>query len=359
MNVSPLMQYQRDLEAPDFHTDPCQTEAMDILQIIYQQLCQRAKSPWRRMMKRRYVIKGLYLWGGVGTGKSYLMNTFFNCLPFSQKMRLHFHEFMRQVHHDLQQLQGHKNPLEQIAKTWAKKTLVLCFDEFFVKDIADAMLLGKLLTALFAQGVCLVATSNRIPEDLYKNGLQRQRFLPAIAVLLKHVSVLHVDNQIDYRLQKSKPASVYFSPLDNFSEQAMMQNFHYYANGAVSAGQAIIINKRKIETVRTTSEVVWCNFSALCQIALGSDDYLQLAEQYPIIMLSNVPTFQGQINNAAVRFINLIDVLYDKHSLLIISMAVPIEQLYQDEKWAFEFERTKSRLLEMTSEQYRIDCEQR
>jgi cell division protein ZapE len=354
MSDSPKQQYQHDLRDPHFHEDPCQAAAIEALDSIYQQLSQQARlaNSWQKIFYRRKLIKGLYLWGGVGTGKSYLMNTFFNCLPFSQKIRLHFHEFMRAVHHDLTAFQGHKNPLELIAKNWAKKTLVLCFDEFFVKDIADAMLLGKLLAALFTEGVCLVATSNRKPEDLYLRGLQRERFLPAIKILQENVTVLQVDNNIDYRLEKIKPADVYFSPLDSGTEKLMMQSFHFYADNDVTLGKELLINKRAVSTIRASAQVVWFAFSALCETALGSDDYLQIAERYSVILLSDVPVFKGNVYNAAVRFINLIDVLYDKHSLLIMSAAVPIQQLYQDKEWAFEFERTKSRLLEMTSHEY-------
>lgn len=358
MSLSPQQQYEHDLHDPHFHADPQQAQAIEHLQTLYEQLTRQAKqqNSWRSILHKRKMIKGLYMWGGVGTGKSYLMNTFYNCLAFKQKKRLHFHEFMRQVHHDLARLQGEKNPLVIIAKQWAKQCYVLCFDEFFVKDIADAMLLGNLLTALFAEGVCLVATSNRKPEDLYERGLQRQRFLPAIKILLRYVRVIKVDNDIDYRLQRRQPAEVFFTPLNHQTEQLMLQCFHYYAGNNMKTHREISVNGRLIPSLRVGTDIVWFTFSALCEQALGTEDYLQLAEQFSVIMVSDIPAFSGNKHDATVRFINLIDVLYDNHSLLIVSAATSIDKLYQDKEWAFEFERTKSRLLEMSSQQYITDC---
>ena len=361
MSLTPELQYQHDLQDPGFHDDAYQAEAICALQELYKKLMQQAKRQTgiQKLFNKRKVIKGLYLWGGVGTGKSYLMNTFYNCLTFSQKKRLHFHEFMRQVHHDLTQFQGEKNPLDIIAKNWAKQCYVLCFDEFYVKDIADAMLLGNLLTALFKQGVCLVATSNREPNDLYERGLQRQRFLPAIKILIRHVKILKVDNDVDYRLQSIKPADVYFTPLNEHAKQQMLQSFHYYADNNMHSDRAISINQRNIPSVRVAKQIVWFHFSALCEQALGSEDYLQLAETFPIIMVSDIPAFKGNKHDSAVRFINLIDVLYDKHTLLIVSAQTSIQAIYHDQQWAFEFERTKSRLLEMSSEEYINECQQK
>lgn len=359
MNLTPEQQYQHDLQDPSFHDDPSQANAICALQRLYQQLMRQAhrQTGLQKLFNKRKAIKGLYLWGGVGTGKSYLMNTFYNCLTFSQKKRLHFHEFMRQVHYDLAQLQGAKNPLDIVAKNWAKQCYVLCFDEFYVKDIADAMLLGNLLIALFKQGVCLVATSNRQPNDLYERGLQRERFLPAIKILIRNVKILKVDNAVDYRLEHIKPADVYFTPLAEQADQQMLQCFHYYAGNNMRSLRDIKINRRDIPSLRVAKQIVWFDFSALCEQALGSGDYLELAKKFAIIMISDIPALKGNKHNSVVRFINLIDVLYDKHSLLIASAQTSIQNLYQDQQWAFEFERTKSRLLEMSSEQYINECE--
>lgn len=359
MRLSPSQQYQADLADPSFHSDPCQAEAMTKLDDIYRKLClqQQKKQRWLLGSGKNKAVKGLYMWGGVGTGKSYLMNTFFNCLPFENKLRLHFHEFMRQVHHELTEIQGTKNPLQVLAKRWAKKTAVLCFDEFFVKDIADAMILGNLFSALFERGLCLVTTSNRIPSELYKNGLQRDRFLPAIEIIKQHVDVLHVDNNIDYRLEKIKPADVYFTPLTEQATQQLMQAFHYYAGNDVTPEHMLMINKRDIIATRCSDTVAWFEFSTLCEQPLGSEDYLALAEKFAVIIIANIPKFNHYKNDAAVRFINLIDVLYDKHTLLIVSAASPSKTLYQGDKWAFEFQRTESRLMEMQSEAYIDDCD--
>lgn len=358
MSLSPLQQYQHDLLDVNFFADPEQAVAIAKLDDIYRQLCQQAaKNSLQRFLGRGKFIKGLYLWGGVGTGKSYLMNTFFNCLPFKQKVRMHFHEFMRQVHRDLKQLQGSKNPLQLVAKAWSKRCYVLCFDEFFVRDIADAMLLGNLLTALFERNVCLVATSNREPDDLYKSGLQRQRFIPAIRILQQHVDVIHVDNNIDYRLHKSKPAAVYFSPLNQQAEQLMMQSFHYYAGNDAVSHALLIINQRSVQTFFLAKYVAWFRFTDLCATALGSEDYLQIAEKYPIIMLSEIPQFEKKHNDSTVRFINFIDVIYDKHRLLIASAATVMDEIYLGEQWSFEFQRTISRLQEMSTEQYISHCD--
>ena len=361
MNISPLAQYQHDLTDPDFYTDPSQAAAIIELDKIYQQLSKQAQQQngvWKLFYKHK-LVKGCYLWGDVGTGKSYLMNTFFHCLPFKQKVRLHFHEFMHCIHAELKALQGEKNPLQLIAKRWVKQKFVLCFDEFFVKDIADAMLLGNILKYFFAEGICLVATSNVIPEDLYKNGLQRQRFLPAIKILQQHVQVLHVDNSIDYRLQHIQPAGVYFSPLEQQAEQQMMHSFHYYAaDDDVAGHDSLLINQRQLQPIRRAEKVVWFDFPMLCETARSSDDYLQIAHQFPVVMLSNVPVISASKPDVLVRFINLIDVLYDRHILLIMSVATDIESLYKGDKWRFEFKRTCSRLQEMQSEQYNSEINQ-
>ena len=354
MKLSPTAQYQQDLMDPDFQPDPYQAAAIEVLDKIYWQLCEEAQHRNRKLnfFYKRKVIQGCYLWGDVGTGKSYLMNTFFHCLPFKQKIRLHFHEFMHCIHAELKALQGKKNPLKLIAKRWAKQTLVLCFDEFFVKDIADAMLLGNLLQYFIAEGICLVATSNVQPKDLYKNGLQRERFLPAIKILQHTLDVLRVDNNVDYRLQHIKPAHVYFSPLNEQAEQQMMHSYHYYAAEDVAGHEPLQINHRLIEPIRRAVKVIWFDFATLCETARSSDDYLQLAQQFTIVMLSNVPIISASKPDVIVRFINLIDVLYDQHNLLIMSAAAPIEQLYSGKEWGFEFKRTCSRLQEMQSEQY-------
>ncbi len=359
MSLSLKEQYKQDLLAPDFVADTMQEHAIDYLDNLQQQLIAftEKQTSWRKRLSKRKMILGLYMWGGLGTGKSYLMNTFFHSLPFEQKIRLHFHEFMHKVYEQLKEVQGKKDPLKLIAKQWASQAYVICFDEFFVKDIGDAMLLGNLLTALFEQGVCLVATSNVEPSNLYKNGLQRSRFLPAIKALIQHVTVLKVDSDIDYRVQHVKLADVFFSPADEYAQQMMMQSFHYYAREDMASQEPILVNKRRLETIRHDPGAIWFDFSQLCETARSSDDYLQIAQQYPIILLSNVPQMGDRQNNALVRFLNLIDILYDQHVMLVMSLAESIDQLYQGEGRALEFKRTISRLQEMQSQQYLDECE--
>ena len=358
MKLSPVKQYQQDLIDPTFHSDPQQAAAIKALDNLYRQLNTQVqrKNSWLRFIYKHKLIRGCYMYGAVGTGKTYLMNTFFQCLPFAKKTRLHFHEFMNCIHTELKALQGEKNPLQLVAKRWAKQTYVLCFDEFFVKDIVDAMLLGKLFSHFFTAGICIVATSNVKPENLYKNGLQRERFLPAIKILQQHLLIIQVDNKIDYRLQQIKPADVYFTPLGKLAQEKMMQSFHYYAGDDRANDNVLEINQRRLKLIRRAKQVVWFDFKMLCETARSSDDYLQIAHQFPVLMLSNMPVIVAAKADVIVRFINLIDILYDQHVLLIVTAAAVITKLYAGEQWAFEFKRTCSRLQEMQSEQYISQC---
>jgi cell division protein ZapE len=309
-------------------------------------------------MQPKQNIKGCYLWGGVGTGKSYLMSTFFQALPFTNKMRLHFHEFMRAIHRELQQLKGKADPLKIIAKKWGVNA-VLCFDEFYVNDIADAMLLQNLLTALFKEGVILVVTSNLAPENLYQYGLQRERFLPCIHLLQKKLQILNVDNQIDYRRLHFKPAAVFFVPDNQQAQQDMHNAFEYYAGAEVCEYEPVTINRRLFNAIKHTAQVIWFNFAELCVKARGTEDYLAIAEQYPIICLSHIPQMTEADRNALIRFIHLIDVLYERHCLFMATSQVTVAELYQGTKGDFEFKRTQSRLMEMQSQVYLDKWEQR
>lgn len=358
--LSPSQHYQQDLLAPDFMADPTQAAAIQLLDDLYYQLMDRAKKSthwYRKLFYKSNSIKGLYLWGGVGTGKTYLMNTFFNSLTFPQKKRFHFHEFMQQVHTRLRELQGKADPLKLVAKEWAKNVFVLCFDEFFVKDIADAMLMGNLLKALFDEGVCLVATSNVQPQNLYQNGLQRERFLPTIQILTENVTILQVDNQVDYRIKHIKPADIFFIPNDDYAKRMMMQSFHYYAQADIAGHAALVINNRTIEVIREAEKVIWFSFSALCETATSADDYLIIANRYPAVMVSDIPIFHEKHLDVLIRFINFIDVMYDQHRLVILSLAVNLEKIYQGTAWSFEFKRTISRLQEMQGQNYIDACQ--
>lgn len=310
-----------------------------------------------KVAKRIGVIKpklvtGIYLWGGVGRGKTYLMDIFYKQLPFQKKKRLHFHRFMHYVHQELQQLQGHENPLDLIAKKIAQQALVLCFDEFFVNEITDAMILARLLEALFKQGVTLVATSNIVPDELYKNGFQRQKFLPAIALIKQHTQVFHLDNHIDYRLRLLEKAEVYHYPLDQAAHEVLKNNFLMLAQVDVIHKKQILVEERPFLTIGEDNGVLWCDFKVMCKEARSQNDYIELATLYHTVLISNVYQLTESHDEEVRRFINLIDIFYEHNVKLIISAQSSVLDLYQGKKLAFEFQRTISRLIEMQSTSY-------
>ena len=297
-------------------------------------------------------VRGLYLWGGVGRGKTMLMDLFFESLPFQERERRHFHRFMHDVHGELGKLKAHTHPLELVAHRIANRTRVICFDEFFVADIADAMILGTLFDGLFRRGVTLVATSNMPPKELYRQGLQRQRFLPAIKLFERHTEVLHLDGVVDYRLRQLRKASIY---VDSHAPDAHHQLETTFTAVAGETGQAdgtLIIEHRRVRTVRQTDDVAWLTFHDLCEGARSHVDYMELASWFHTLIVSDVPCFDETSENAARRFIALVDVLYDHRVNLIVSAAAPPAQLYRGAKLKAEFQRTASRLIEMQSEAY-------
>jgi cell division protein ZapE len=302
--------------------------------------------------KTRRLERGLYFWGGVGRGKTYLMDLFFHSLPFKSKQRSHFHHFMQSVHEQLKKLPEQPNPLDIIADRIAAKTRVLCFDEFFVSDIADAMLLGTLLTNLFARGVSLVATSNIPPDKLYKDGLQRARFLPAIKALKEHTEVLNVDGGTDYRLRLLERATTWFDANNPETRAELAKLFDACAGEAGESGVAFILNHRKVQAERRASDVIWFTFKQACDGPRGQADYIELARCYHTVLLSDIPVLDGQQDNQTRRFISLVDEFYDRGVKLIVSGFAPLGSTYQGTAFAFEFERTKSRLIEMQSKEY-------
>ncbi len=362
--TTPLEKYQRDLERLDFSYDPAQEMAVKKLQDLYERLIQaESKKPKRGSLakiaskvarKRKPVTpeKGLYFWGGVGRGKTYLMDTFFESLPFERKMRVHFHRFMQKVHQELKALKGEKNPLELVADRFSSQARIICFDEFFVTDIGDAMILGTLMEALFARGVSLVCTSNIVPDGLYKDGLQRQRFLPAIALLNLHTEVVNVDGGTDYRLRSLEQAALYHFPL---GEKAMASLEACYRNLALeegSHGTGLEVNGRKLSAIKRADDVVWFDFRELCDGPRSQNDYIELAREFHAVLVSNVPVLRSDVEDQARRFINLVDEFYDRRVKMIISAEAPIHELYQGARLRFEFDRTESRLLEMQSHEY-------
>ena len=357
-DTSPLAKYQHKLETGEFHEDAAQAQVVALLDDLYLRLM-RANKPegikglFARLTKNNAEPQiGLYLWGGVGRGKTMLMDLFYDCLPETRRMRMHFHRFMRRVHDGLNEWAGTADPLRKVAATIAAEGDVLCFDEFFVSDIGDAMILAEILDALFALGVTLVATSNVEPKHLYENGLQRRRFLPAIDLLYAHTRVEHVADGLDFRLRALEQAEIYHYPLDRAAEQGLKKYFAALAPDAPQADVVLQIEGRPIKTRMVADDVVWFDFADLCEGPRSQNDYIELAMVYHAVLLSNVPVLDLHKENAARRFISLVDEFYDHGVKLIISAAAPITDLYQGERLRFEFERTESRLLEMQSHEY-------
>lgn len=352
--TTPLARYQADLARPDFAQDAAQANAMAALECIYQDLI-AAPTPKRGLFRRaqqRQLVQGAYFWGGVGRGKTYLMDCFFECLPGKQKIRSHFHRFMQEVHAQLQGLQHQQDPLEIVAQRIAKNTQVICFDEFFVNDITDAMILGNLFAGLFKRGVTLVATSNIPPNELYKDGLQRSRFLPTIDLVNQHCQVINVDGGVDYRLRALTQADIYHTPLDATAETHLARDFANIAGETGQINATFTLHDRPIQTRRMANGTLWCDFSALCAGPRGAADYIEIARQCHTVLLSNVPIITPTLDNEARRFINLVDEFYDHNVKLIMTAAAPAAQLYQGQKLSFEFQRTLSRLHEMQSHAY-------
>ena len=297
-------------------------------------------------------VTGLYIWGDVGRGKTWLMNLFYESLPFDNKLRLHFHHFMLDIHENLAKLHKQKNPLTVIAREYAARYRVLCLDEFIVTNITDAMLLSGLLQALFDNGVTLVATSNRIPDDLYKNGLQRERFLPAIDLIKQHTRVMHIDGDTDHRISLLEQNDIYYSPVSAQTNDELTKRMKLLAPGPISRDHVLTIHKRPIKTVMHADEIAWFEFNILCDAPRATPDYIELARDYHSIILSNVPVMDENMDDKARRFIYLIDELYDRKVKLIISADASPENLYTGDMLRFAFNRTSSRLIEMRSKDY-------
>ena len=362
--MTPLERYKQDLQRDDFSYDPAQEMAVKHLQRLYDELVAVEDEPKLGLMGKlkskfskaaaKEPVKGLYFWGGVGRGKTYLMDTFFDSLPFEQKMRTHFHRFMQRVHAELKALDGTANPLVEIGKKYAAETRIICFDEFFVTDITDAMILGGLLQELFNNGVSLVATSNIVPDGLYKDGLQRARFLPAIDMLNRFTEVVNVDGGIDYRLRVLEQAELYHFPLDEKADESLNTSFENLAPDLeeVVEAEVLDINGREMKTRRCCEDVVWFDFADICEGPRSQNDYIELAKIFHAVLVGNVPQLGRSNDDAARRFINMVDEFYDSGVKLILSAEKPIHEIYSEGRLEFEIERTQSRLLEMQSQEY-------
>ncbi len=297
-------------------------------------------------------VRGLYMWGGVGRGKTWLMDLFYHSLPGERKQRLHFHRFMLRVHEELTALQGQSDPLEIIADRFKAETDVLCFDEFFVSDITDAMLLGGLMKALFARGITLVATSNIPPDELYRNGLQRARFLPAIDAIKQHCDIMNVDAGVDYRLRTLTQAHLWLSPLNEETRQQMDKLWLALAGTKGEHAPTLEINHRQMQTLAVENQTLAVSFTTLCVDARSQHDYIALSRLFHTVLLSDVPVMTPLMESEARRFIALVDEFYERHVKLVVSAASPLYEIYQGERLKFEFQRCLSRLQEMQSEEY-------
>ena len=357
---SPIQRYQQDLDSGDFSYDEVQRHAVTFTEALYQELMLQPdrtggllKSMLTRFAARKVSApRGLYFWGGVGRGKTWLVDAFYDCLPFDKKMRIHFHRFMRMVHMDLKKLENVQDPLSIVAEKISSQARVICFDEFHVSDITDAMLLHGLLQALFERGVVLVTTSNSHPDRLYWDGLQRERFLPAIELLKQYTHVVNVDSGTDYRLRYLDTAEIYHHPLGETAEQKLLENFRHIAPEKGQENATIIIEHRPIQSLRCADGVAWFEFQALCDGPRGAADYIEIGRLYQTVLLSNVPQMNNQMNDQARRFMTLIDEFYDRNVKLILSAATEPGQLYIGTAHAETFTRTASRLIEMRSHEY-------
>jgi len=335
--------------------DPAQRAALVALDRIARELSARADAPLgeriARLFGRHRRVKGLYLWGGVGRGKTFLMDLLHESMPPEQCLRLHFHRFMGRVHAELAKIRDRADPLEEVAKRFAERPL-LCLDEFFVQDIGDAMILSELLRHMLRAGATLVTTSNIPPKELYKDGLQRAKFLPAIGRIERNCEVLKLDSPTDYRLRALTAAPVYHVPSGAVAEAALADLFARVAPGAAKDAGEIAINHRAIAIRRRADGVAWFDFEALCEGPRAVADYIEVAKSFNTVLLSNVPRFDAARDDAARRFVHLVDEFYDRHVNLALSAAVPVLDLYAGERLKLEFSRTQSRLLEMQSEEY-------
>ncbi|WP_130833582.1 cell division protein ZapE [[Erwinia] mediterraneensis] len=364
---SPLARYEQALAQGDYQPDDVQRDAITRLDRIQQALAGRQQTPpagsrglFGRLAKlignekpaAQPPVRGLYMWGGVGRGKTWVMDLFFQSIPGDRKLRLHFHRFMLRVHQELTRLQGESDPLLIIADGFKAETDILCFDEFFVSDITDAMLLGTLMAALFERGITLVATSNIPPDELYRNGLQRARFLPAIEQIKRHCDVMNVDAGIDYRLRTLTSAHLWNFPLNAQSAQEMERMFKALSGGARDEAPTLEINHRRLPTLGMREGVLAIDFTTLCGEGRSQHDYIELSRRFHSVLLFDVPVMIYKTEDQARRFLALVDEFYERHVKLVVSAETSLYEIYQGTRLKFEYQRCLSRLQEMQSEEY-------
>lgn len=353
--------YAQALAERGFKPDAAQGAAIDRLQRYYDEWINFKKarsSRLKKLFKRPPVPRGVYLWGGVGRGKSFIMDAFYLTVPVKRKTRLHFHEFMRGVHAELKKLRGQQDPLDEVASRIAKRYRLICFDEFHVSDVADAMILHKLLEGLFERGTSFIMTSNYEPDALYPDGLHRDRILPAIALIKARMDILNVDTGVDYRRRALEQVRAYLTPVSEETNAELRADFNRLADTAEIEPPVLEIENRKLKAVALAGNVVWFDFATLCGTARSQNDYLELANRFQTVILSDVPRMTQRQASEARRFTWLIDVFYDHKVKLIISAECPPEELYTQGPMSNEFHRTVSRIVEMQSREY-LESERR
>ena len=359
MLKTPLTWYDAKIQSGKLISDLHQREIVLQLDRLYQDFIASDRffprlisAGYQKLKIKQAPVRGIYLWGTVGRGKTFLMDMFFHLLPTRHKVRYHFHRFMQHVHQELAKVQGESEPLYLVAKSFKAKTSIICFDEFYVTDIADAMILSELFHHLFSMGITLVATSNSKPEDLYPNGLQREKFLPTIALINQFTNVIAMDGNTDYRMQYLANAQLYQYPDDERAEKKLMDHFLGLASDEGVKGQPLLIVDRMIPTKFHAENIVWFDFKDLCEGPRSALDYIQIARDFKTVLLSHVISMGEKNEDVARRFIALIDEFYDHKVTLILSANEPMATLYQGKRHAFDFQRTLSRLTEMQSVEY-------
>lgn len=359
----PKKRYQAALDSKELNYDEMQMKVVDQLEALHSQVTQQNETREssisskltgifrRQANNRNHHKQGLYIWGSVGRGKTYLMDIFYDCLPSDNKLRLHFHRFMQEIHHQLRDINNEEDPLQIVAESFKRRTDVICLDELFVSDIGDAMILAGLLEAFFSQGIILVTTSNCYPDDLYKNGLQRQKFLPAIELIKQNTNIVELDGNTDHRLEYLEHADIYLHPLDENTYEIMLNNFMHVSPEPGIENESLRIEGREIQTIRCADGAVWLCFSALCDGPRSAADYIEIGRCFNTVLISDIPVLTNK-DDLARRFITAIDEFYDRSVKVIISAEASVQDLYKGKRLSFEFQRTMSRLLEMRSHDY-------
>ena len=358
----PKIRYQKALESKKLNHDAMQLKVVEHLDALHHQICSSSANNdstfsskitgiFKRATDQNSNIKGLYIWGSVGRGKTYLMDIFYDCLPEDIKLRLHFHRFMQEVHHLLAKIENEENPLELVADSFRSRASVICLDELFVSDIGDAMILAGLLEALFSRGITLVTTSNCQPDNLYKDGLQRQKFIPAIELIKSNTQVLELGGSTDHRLEYLEHADIYHHPLDENADKVMLNNFMHVSPEPGTENECLTIEGRTIQTIRCADGTVWLAFDHLCGGPRSAADYIEIGRCFNTVLISEIPILTNN-DDLARRFITAIDEFYDRSVKVIISAEATAQDLYKGKRLSFEFQRTISRLLEMRSHSY-------